>query len=108
MNLAATLSAPQVLNLPADLGIEHAETLKQMLTQCANETGTITLDGEQVHRLHGAAMQLLLAFVRARQTAGLSWGWQQASPALMQAAEHLGLTASLRLNRQAATPLESH
>lgn len=92
------IHTPQVLGLPADLGIEHAESLKHMLIQRVQEPGSITLSGSAVQRLHTSTLQLLLAFVRSRESADLSFCWADTSPVLLQAATHLGLSESLRLN----------
>lgn len=76
--------------LPADLGIESAADLKQLLQPRLGDAGELQLDGSAVSRLHCASLQLLAAFVIARRQAGNATALD-ASPALAQAIGLLGL-----------------
>ena len=94
-----------VINLGPDLGIETADELKASLLKKLGNKRAVVLNGEQVERLHAASLQLLSAFVRDRQAAGLEVQWDQASDCLNQAAHVLGLSAVLGLKPQ--TPSET-
>lgn len=55
------------VELPADLGIESSNDLKQLLQPAVAIDGLVQLDGQAVSRLHCASLQLLAAFVLARR-----------------------------------------
>lgn len=91
-------AAPAPVALPADLGIEHAATLKALLLPAVAHAAPVQLDGSAVGRLHAAALQLLAAFCRDRRDAGLATIWSQASPVLRDAAATLGLNDLMDLH----------
>jgi anti-anti-sigma regulatory factor len=83
-----------LVELPADLGIESSTDLKQLLQPQLGQAGELKLDGSAVSRLHCASLQLLAAFVIARQQAGNPTRLD-CSPALAQAIGLLGLDTLL-------------
>ena len=80
--------------LPADMGIETATDLKDLLAPALTVEGPVQLDGQAVSRLHCASLQLLAAFVLARNALGQSTDLAP-SPALSQAIDLLGLQSLL-------------
>lgn len=87
------------VTLPADLGIESAQTLKETLAAHVSEEA-LQVDASQTSRLHCASLQLLAAFVTSRNAQSLSTG-VTGSPAFDQAAALLGLESLL-----SATPAD--
>ena len=83
-----------IVELPADLGIESATDLKQLLLPAVDVDAEVQLDGQAVSRLHCASLQLLAAFVMARSQ-GNRPTRITASQALTQAFGLLGLQALL-------------
>jgi anti-anti-sigma regulatory factor len=83
-----------IVELPADLGIESATDLKQLLLPAVDIDTEVQLDGQAVSRLHCASLQLLAAFVMARSQ-GKRPTRINASQALTQALGLLGLQALL-------------
>lgn len=82
------------VQLPADLGIETATDLKDLLSPALDCASAVQLDGQAVSRLHCASLQLLAAFVLARRQAGHDTQLAASAP-LSQAIELLGLQALL-------------
>lgn len=89
-----------IVELPADLGIESATGLKQLLQPAIAIDAAVQLDGQAVSRLHCASLQLLTAFVLARSQQARSTQIN-ASAALSQGLTLLGLQTVLD---DAATP----
>ena len=83
--------------LAADLGIEHADALKDDLMGALAANQPVVIDGASVERLHSAAIQVLCAFVRDRRSAGLEVQWGSTSQCLREAAELLGVERMLGL-----------
>lgn len=86
---------PSTITLAADLGIEHADALKDDLMVALATDQAVVIDGASVERLHSAAIQVLCAFVRDRQSAGLEVQWGSTSQCLREAAELLGVDRML-------------
>lgn len=86
------------LSLQPDLGIESVAELQAALQPHLDDEAPLLLDGGDVDRVHTAGLQLLHAFVRDRAALGRSTSIAPASPALVQAARHLALAASLGLD----------
>ena len=89
--------------LPADLGIESAASLKEALAPHLEQDGELVVDGSQASRLHCASLQLLAAFFLARHDRQHITRLQ-ASPALSQAVNLLGLGHILSDQPQASHP----
>ncbi|MGY0632975.1 STAS domain-containing protein [Luteimonas sp. A478] len=92
-----------VLTLENDLGIEHCSLLKETLATCL-DSSPLQVDAGAVERLHAASLQLLVAWLRDRTSAGLDTRWSACSDALHAAARSLGLEAALDLPAPAAQP----
>lgn len=84
--------------LEPDLGIEAAARLHAQLAPVLAQKKQVALDAAAVSRLHGASMQVLAAFVRARDAAGRKTRFQDPSPALRDAARAMGLTSTFGLD----------
>ena len=91
------------LTLPADLGIEFAATLKETLAPLLEQEGELVIDGSQASRLHCASLQLLATFFQSRHSQQLTTRLQ-ASAALEQAVNLLGLKDTLSDEPQASLP----
>jgi anti-anti-sigma regulatory factor len=90
------------LALPADLGIEHASSLKALLLPAATQPAPVRIDAAAASRLHAATLQLLAAFCRDRRDGGLQTQWVQVSTSLRDAAAVLGLNDLLQLSPEPA------
>jgi len=84
--------------LAGDLGIGSASALHQQLLTCLHHNDPVVLDAHQVSRIHTAAIQVLCAFVQARQAAGRSTSITHASDVLKEAAQLLDVSALLGLD----------
>ena len=87
--------------LAQDLGIESTSELKQQLATHLPQAGELRVDAGQVSRIHTAAMQVLCAFVLARQQAGQGTVFDNATDTFRDAARLLGVLRTLGLE---ATP----
>lgn len=86
-----------VVTLDRDLGIERCEALKEALAARAGDPA-LRLDGGAVERVHTAGLQVLVAWRRDRDGAGLDTAWSACSDGLRAAARTLGLEAALGLD----------
>lgn len=82
--------------LPADLGVAQAEAFRRALAETVDADAPVTLDGSEVARVSTAALQLLLAYFRARDLTRRTTGWSAVSRPLADAAHWTGLAAKLR------------
>ena len=85
-----------VVTLHSDLGIERCAELKDTLAPHL-AAGRSSVDGAAVERVHAASLQLLTAWWRDREAAGLHTEWSGCSETLQSAARTLGLEALLGL-----------
>lgn len=90
------------LSLHSDLGIEHVGELHQVLLPHLEDDEPVSIAAGQVQRVHAAGLQLLHAFVRDRAAAGRRTDFNQASPALVNAARQLALAVSLGVDKPQA------
>jgi len=95
----AASTAPSVLSLPIDAGIEHTAAMRALLAPHL-DAPTVTLDASQVQRVHTSTMQLLLMFCRDRTRAGRATVWHDPSATVQSAARLLGLVPTLELARE--------
>ncbi len=89
-----------VIKLPAELGIEEAGGLRQLLAKDVADSRTVTLDASEIQRIHAAALQLFCMFCKDRRKAGRDVSWREPSPALRSAAALLGATTLLSLGME--------
>ena len=87
--------------LSQDLGIESTSELKQQLAAHLGQGGELRVDAGEVARVHTAAMQVLCAFVMARQQAGHGTVFDNATDTFRDAARLLGVLRTFGLE---ATP----
>ena len=92
-----TAPAAAAIRLPAELGIEAAGELYRELLAHVEDAAPVVLDGGEVTRVHGAALQLFCLFCRERRDGGRITHWQAPSVALRSAAELLGLADLMNL-----------
>lgn len=85
------------LVLDAELGIRTVTELHRQLLALRDEARVVAVDGRAVQRVDTAALQALVAFVRARQAAGLGVRWDAVSDRVRRVAGDLGLGAALAL-----------
>ena len=76
----------------SDIG-EFRNTMKKVVLRKA----PIILDGSAVTRIHTAALQVLLALVKAIKSKDKSFRWESVSEPLLSAATTLGLEKELGL-----------
>ena len=90
------------ISLPAELGIDVAASLYRDLLAQVDHPGVVTLDAQDVARIHTAALQLFCMFCQDRRAAGRETHWRQPTEALRSAAALLGVTTLLQIARQEA------
>lgn len=83
--------------LAQDLGIETTSELKQQLASQLDHAGELRVDASQVGRIHTASIQVLCAFVAARQQGGGSTVFDNCSENFKDAARLLGVLPALGL-----------
>lgn len=88
------------LRLPAELGVDQADSLKQLLLKTVDHAQPVTLDASEVQRIHTAALQLFCMFCRDRRAVGREVRWHQPSAALRSAAALLGATTLLSFGQE--------
>ena len=89
------------VHLGDDLGIEASTGLKERLAPYLDRADAVVLDATDVRRVHTAGMQVLCAFVLARQQAGQGTVFDNATDTFRDAARLLGVLRTLGLE---ATP----
>ena len=83
--------------LAADLVIADAAGLHAQLGEALARPESVVLDAADVARLDTAGLQLLLAFVQARDEALAEWHWENVGAALRDCAAQMGLEKMLQL-----------
>lgn len=90
------------VQLGTDLVIGVAGELHAQLGKALQETTPVVLDAAAVKRLDTAGLQLLEAFVTARDVAAGEWRWENVGGELRDAAAQLGMQRMLKLPDAAA------
>lgn len=85
------------ISLSGSLDITQVESLRASLAHGLEQGLPILLQADQLERVDAAALQLLCAFMRGAEVAGLECTWSQVPPALRDAARVTGLGACLAL-----------
>jgi anti-anti-sigma regulatory factor len=96
-------TSSQPVTLPEQLGLAQVDELHAHLIELLETTNEIVFDAGAVDGLDAAGVQLLCAAARASQQAGGSVSWRAVSPALVRAAEQLGLSEALLLPAEDAS-----
>jgi ABC-type transporter Mla MlaB component len=98
-------STPQLpcLTLEAECLVADTALLKANLTQLLPEAGPVALEIHKLQRIDTAALQVLAAFVRERDSHHRVVEWRGDSPALWSAAHLLGLSSYLKLQAPPAS-----
>lgn len=84
--------------LAPDLVIAAAGELHAQLCEALAQPAPVVLDAAAVARLDTSGLQLLEAFVQAREAAAAPWRWDNVGEALREAADRLGLQRTLRVD----------
>jgi anti-anti-sigma regulatory factor len=85
----------EVIELPVDCTLRHIGALKERLCAVSDEVQNITLDLRRLERFDTATLQLIAAFVRDHAARGANLLTCGNRPAWDEAAELLGLSATL-------------
>lgn len=85
------------------LSIEGVEALYGKMESALQQGADICLDAQHVQYADTAGLQLIAAFQQALNQTGHSAAWSDPSPALLETAGYLGLTATLHLNNPTNT-----
>ena len=85
----------EVVELPVDCTLRHIGALKERLCGVSDEVQNITLDLRRLERFDTATLQLIAAFVRDHAARGANLLTCGNRPAWDEAAELLGLSATL-------------
>jgi ABC-type transporter Mla MlaB component len=86
-----------IIELETTLGIGDAGRLYQKLAATMEEKRAVVFDGSRIEMVDTAVLQLLAAFMRARQDDGVAVRWQTPSQALRRTATLLDLGGHLGL-----------
>jgi anti-anti-sigma regulatory factor len=85
----------EVIALPADCTLRNIGALRDRLCEVAADVNNVTLDLRQLERFDTATLQLIAAFARDQVRRGTNLLTCGNRPAWDEAAELLGLTATL-------------
>lgn len=85
----------EVIELPVDCTLRHIGALKQQLCAVADDVQNITLDLRRLERFDTATLQLIAAFARDHVARGANLLTCGNRPSWDEAAELLGLSATL-------------
>ena len=85
------------INCSPDLDIATAGALHRQLLAGLKNRESVDIDGRAVRKVHTAALQLFLSLVVEAHLHKITVRWRDPSPALLEAAQLLGLTDSLGL-----------
>ena len=91
------MRADGVLALAPECTISDIAPLQKGLTSLLEHPSSVTLDIEAVQRIDTAAMQMVAAFVRERESHGRQVQWRGSAPVFGSAARLLGLAPMLHL-----------
>lgn len=83
--------------LQSILDIPSVASLHAELTTRLKAGADVKLHAGQVERVDTAALQLILSFIQAADTAGQACAWEQVSDPFYTAAELCGLRQALKL-----------
>jgi ABC-type transporter Mla MlaB component len=89
--------------LAAECTVADASSLKSGLAKLLADTDAVTVDISCVQRIDTAGLQLIAAFMLARESQGRQVQWKGAAPAIVTAARLLGLSTLLKLPAAAET-----
>jgi anti-anti-sigma regulatory factor len=85
----------EVIELPVDCTLRHISALKEQLCGVSDDVQNITLDLRRLERFDTATLQLMAAFVRDHAARGANLLTCGNRPSWDEAAELLGLSATL-------------
>jgi anti-anti-sigma regulatory factor len=85
----------EVIELPVDCTLRHISALKERLCGVADDVQNITLDLRRLERFDTATLQLIAAFARDHAARGANLLTCGNRPPWDEAAELLGLSATL-------------
>lgn len=88
-------SNERIVNIANYQDISCVTELKTAMQQLLTSNELITLDGREVERIDGAALQLLVAFIRQASDQNIMYQWLEPSPPLKEAAKLAGLDKEL-------------
>jgi anti-anti-sigma regulatory factor len=88
------------IDVPGDASQGLLE-LRDALAVELRESDQLVLNAGGVQRVSTASLQILLGAIRAAEQRGIPARWEAASPALVEAAACLGLSAALKLSNEA-------
>lgn len=94
--VVSAAAAPTVA-LASNASVKDAVALKDSLCAVVNADEPVVLDASSIERVDTATIQLLCAFVRERQARNQGVIWQDASAAMLEAAQLLGVQTLLAL-----------
>ncbi len=85
------------LDLGEVLNVSTLSGLYEQLNAAVKKGKAITLKADAVEKVDAAAIQLLVAFAKSCDAQQVAFSWAEPSPALLEGADTLGLSAVLRL-----------
>ena len=80
------------------LDITKVFDFHKQLNEHLNDKKEILLNAEQIEKIDGAGMQLILAFIISAEKLNLQVSWSGTSDAFNESAKILGVTKSLMFN----------
>ncbi|HCK81016.1 MAG TPA: STAS domain-containing protein [Candidatus Competibacter sp.] len=91
-----------LIKCQAELDIATVGALRQQLLDALQTSEPLEIDGQDVQKIHAAALQLFLGLMSEARLRGLSVNWRNPSPAMVEGARLLGLSDRLGLATTAA------
>ena len=82
------------------MDISGAASLQARLSNALESASSVTLHADKVERSDTAALQVLVAFIRALRARGISISWKEPSVSLRGSAQLLGLAQELEMPSQ--------
>jgi anti-anti-sigma regulatory factor len=95
--MSAKAPSAREITLPSHLDLAGAGALREQLVGALDAGDPVVLDGNAVTNVDVSGLQVLSAFVRDASQARQPVSWTAHSPALLDSARRLGLTAALCL-----------
>ncbi|MFK5986639.1 MAG: STAS domain-containing protein [Pseudomonadota bacterium] len=85
------------INFEEVLDITMVFQYHEQLNQLLNEKKKICLNAENIERVDGAGLQLIVAFILSAEKLNLQISWSGVSQAFKDSAKILGVTENLKL-----------
>jgi len=93
------MSEPIDVKIESNATIAQAESFSSQLEDAFRKSHSVRFDGSAVDRIDTSTLQLLVAFFRDMEHAGIQVAWVSVSDALVTSAKLLGVDKAICLTR---------